>query len=151
VAGCSSQGKPVKVKGTVTLDGKALSGATVTFMPAEGGGRPASGLTEDDGSFTLSTLGRGDGAFPGEYKITVQLIAKESTPEVAANPMTMDPKAKAAFFQRLSPTGQAQEQARLKKAQKLVPEVYSDIKRTPLKCAVPVDGKVELELRSKAR
>jgi hypothetical protein len=63
----------------------------------------------------------------------------------------MDDKAKAAFFSRMNPMGRSKEEARQRSAKKVIPEVYSDMKRTPLKCPVPVDGKLELELRSTAR
>jgi hypothetical protein len=149
VAGCS-RGGPVKVNGTITLDGKPLPGATVTFLPSREGGRSASGLTEADGSFNLTTFKPGDGALPGEYKITVQVSESDKSTE-GVNPGQMDDKARAAFFSRMNPGGRAKEEMKKRRAPKVVPEVYSDLKRTPLKCIVPVDGKVEMALKSTAR
>jgi hypothetical protein len=140
----------VKVEGVLTLDGKPFSGATVTFAPVEGSGRSASGLSEEDGSFRLTTFKPDDGALPGEYKITVSYIELDKS-AAHGDPTTMDDKAKMAMFMRLSPDGRAKEKQREQKARKVVPEVYTDSSRTPLKCTVPVDGKVELSLRSTAR
>jgi hypothetical protein len=145
--GCG--GKTAKVQGVVTLDGKPLPGATVTFIPA-GSGRPAGGRSESDGSFRLTTFRPEDGALPGEYKVIVTLAGAESAP-AGADPMKLDDKAKAAFFTRMSPASRAQEEKQQRKAGPAVPEVYTDVSRTPLRCTVPLDGPLELNLRSTAR
>jgi hypothetical protein len=149
LAGCSG-GKPVKVEGVLTLDGKPFPGATIMCVPAAGNGRSACGLSEEDGSFRLTTFKPDDGALPGEYKITVTFIEPDKSVE-KGDPMAMDNKTKMAFFSRMSPQGKAKEEQRQKKAAKVVPEVYTDMSRTPLKCTVPVEGKLELPLRSSAR
>lgn len=77
VSGCGpGRPKTVPVTGTVTLDGQAVEGASVTFAP-EAGGRPALGTTDKDGKFTLKTFEERDGALPGKHKVTV--IKKETT------------------------------------------------------------------------
>lgn len=75
VIGCG-KGRPgtVRVTGVVTLDGSPVEGASVTFYPAEGG-RPASGTTDAQGKFTLTTFESGDGAPPGNYNVTVIKMA----------------------------------------------------------------------------
>jgi hypothetical protein len=150
LAGCGGRGKPVKVEGVLTLDGKPFPGATVTFVQAEGNGRSANGLSEEDGSFLLTTFKPDDGALPGEYKITVSFLEADKSTE-RGNPMERDNKSKMVLFSRMSPEGRAKEEMRQQKARKLVPEVYTDMNRTPLRCTVPVEGKVELKLRSTAR
>lgn len=90
--GCGSgRPKTVPVTGVVTLDGKPIEGANVTFYPDTGeagsqGGqqkktdaasRPATGTTDKDGKFTLKTFEPGDGALPGKYKVAI--IKKEVT------------------------------------------------------------------------
>src|SRR5262249_9934025 len=68
--GCGSD--TVKVRGPVTLDGKPLPmGTAVTFVPVDKG-RSATGATQADGSFRLTTFKPEDGALPGEYKVTVR-------------------------------------------------------------------------------
>ena len=72
--GCSGETKlkgTVGVSGTVTQKGAPLAGATVTFAPTATGARAASGTTDATGKFTLTTLSPGDGAFPGDYQVTV--------------------------------------------------------------------------------
>jgi hypothetical protein len=149
LASCAGRGKPVKVEGVLTLDGKPFAGATITLMPAESNGRSANGLSEADGSFRLTTFKPDDGALPGEYKVTVTYLESDKTMD-RGDPNEMDNKAKMAMFSRMSPDGKAKDVARQKKAPKIVPEVYTDLNRTPLKCTVPVDGKLELPLRSTA-
>ena len=69
-AACNSPRPPVPVSGTVTLDGKPVEGATVTFhlIGDDKEGRPATGQTDKAGAFRLKT-GNEDGARPGEYKV----------------------------------------------------------------------------------
>ncbi|MDB5334627.1 MAG: hypothetical protein JWN70_246 [Planctomycetaceae bacterium] len=62
-SGGSSVPKPVPVSGTITLDGKPLQGARVTFDSDQ---RPAVGITSDDGSYKLAL-----GALPGEYRVAI--------------------------------------------------------------------------------
>ena len=73
VAGCGpDRPRTHKVSGTVTLDGNPIAGASVMFIP-ESGGRPATGVTDEEGEFTLSTFESGDGALPGKHAVTVTL------------------------------------------------------------------------------
>jgi hypothetical protein len=67
-----SDAAPAKVLGTVTLEGKPLAGATVTFYPDAKDGKKATGKTNDDGSYILKT-GDADGAAPGKYRVTISL------------------------------------------------------------------------------
>jgi hypothetical protein len=62
----------VPVTGTITLDGKPLAGASVTFVgigatPGEG----ATGLTDEAGKYELAHFRAGAGAMPGEYKVVI--------------------------------------------------------------------------------
>lgn len=70
-AGCGSDGLQLTpVDGVVMLDGKPLAGASILFQP-EAGGRPATGLTDAQGKFVLTTLEEGDGAHVGVNKVSV--------------------------------------------------------------------------------
>lgn len=60
----------VPVTGTVTYQGAPVEGANVAFAP-DGDGKAASGRTDADGKFKLTTLNPGDGAMPGKYKVSV--------------------------------------------------------------------------------
>ena len=75
-SGCgNSSPKTIRVTGSVTFDGKAMTKGKVTFLPIrEGDGelnRPAIGTIKPDGTYELSTFKPGDGAIPGKYKVTV--------------------------------------------------------------------------------
>lgn len=69
-SGCGPSRPPtVKVTGTVIYRGSPVSAADVNFIPADG--RPASGRTNEQGRFTLTTFMPGDGVLPGEHVVTI--------------------------------------------------------------------------------
>jgi hypothetical protein len=84
VTGCGNGRLPlVPASGMVTLDGAPVAAATVTLMP-RAGGRPATGLSDEQGRFTLSTFAPGDGAVAGEYDAVVtKLVAKPAAGRAA--------------------------------------------------------------------
>lgn len=72
LTGCG--GSPyVPVTGVVTLDGKAVEGAAVMFIPVADHHLPATGKTDANGKFTLKT-NSADGAMPGDYLVTVTAV-----------------------------------------------------------------------------
>lgn len=71
IVGCGSSSKTSPVSGQVTYKGKPVPNANVSFTPAEGASRAATGLTDGNGNFTLGTLSTSDGALPGNYRISV--------------------------------------------------------------------------------
>src|SRR5262249_40878245 len=84
--GCSGA-KAVKTEGLVTLDGKPVAGATVTFRPEKKEqGRVATGLTDEDGAFQLQRFAPNAGAVPGDYKVTVIKTEARAGPPVAGDP-----------------------------------------------------------------
>lgn len=62
---------PVPVKGSIIYKGKRLTGGTVRFEP-EDGGREASGEIGPDGTFTVSTFGKDDGAVAGTHRLAIE-------------------------------------------------------------------------------
>jgi hypothetical protein len=147
--GCAGRGKPVKVEGVLTLDGKPLPGATVTFAPV-GEGRAASGRSDSDGSFRLTTYRTDDGALPGEYKVVVVVEKETEEGFVGRDPETFTNQEKLEARMTMSPKGKKAAAEKKKKAGSPVPAVYGDVKNTPLREVVPPPGKVELALRSGA-
>lgn len=89
--GCGGTGgtATVKVTGTVTYGGKALSGVNVTFTPEKG--RPAGGTTDSSGRFSLTTVNPGDGAVEGNHTVTIT-----PGPATAPPPMPGTPEARRA-------------------------------------------------------
>jgi hypothetical protein len=144
-AGCGGD-KTVKVEGLVTLDGKPLPGATVSFMPV-GEGRAATGLTDADGSFRLGTFRADDGALAGEYKVIV--VISEAYEALSKDPQNWSLEEKKEARMTMTPKGKQQAADKKKKTPPSVPAIYSDVKRTPLQEVVPPTGKVELNLNSK--
>ena len=70
----------VAAKGTVTVDGQPMAGLSVAFIPASG--KLATGETDDQGNFTLTTNEPGDGAVVGSYSVAINRIqeATEAMP-----------------------------------------------------------------------
>jgi len=81
VVGCGDGGIPpprtVPTTGTVLFKGKPTAGVTVKFLPQFDIGTPKwvpEAVTDKDGKFTLSTGANGNGAPPGEYRVTFELL-----------------------------------------------------------------------------
>lgn len=69
LVGCGGAQQLVNVKGTVTVNGEPAAGVQLVLVPTvTDGGAPASGVTNENGSFTLST-GMEKGARPGQYRV----------------------------------------------------------------------------------
>jgi hypothetical protein len=146
--GCG-KGNLIKVEGVVTLDGKPLPGATVSFVPV-GEGQPAFGRTDADGSFRLTTSRTDDGAKPGDYKVVV-VVEEADEKFVGRDPQTFtDEEKREARMGTMTPMGKKQAAGK-KKPPSPVPAIYGDVKQTPLRESVPPAGKVELALRTAVR
>jgi hypothetical protein len=77
--GCGSGGPELTgVKGVVTLDGKPVNRAIVTFVP-EGGGSPSYGQTDAQGRYELMFTRTKYGAMPGRHNVEIQ--TQELTPQ----------------------------------------------------------------------
>jgi hypothetical protein len=66
------------VKGRVVFNGQPVKEAAITFSPAGAekqleAGKPATGFTEADGTFVLSTFSKEDGALVGTHSVNVVL------------------------------------------------------------------------------
>jgi hypothetical protein len=79
-AGCGSSDPYAyaPVSGRVTLNGKALPNATVSFQPVATGtstpGTGSSAITDSDGRYTLEVVGKSiKGAVVGKHKVRIDL------------------------------------------------------------------------------
>jgi hypothetical protein len=76
-AGCgtNSSASLAEVAGTVTMDGKALSGLTVTFYPVGAPDKPrqafSRAVTDEAGKYTLTCEDNRPGAIVGKHKVVV--------------------------------------------------------------------------------
>jgi hypothetical protein len=131
-AGCGS--KAVPVKGVVTLDDRPLANASVLFISQEPGGRDASGFTDANGVFELTSL-RQDGVLPGLYKVTIHCSEAVDAPAGASSPADVQrAKAKAT-----APRAEAV----------VILPIYSQPDQTVLSQRVPPEGEVRFDLKSK--
>lgn len=80
IQGCGGGGvelpQTVPVSGKVIFNGAPLEGAAVRFYCEETPDRPATGVTNGEGEFRLTTFNTNDGAQPGAYKVTVTKAGK---------------------------------------------------------------------------
>lgn len=81
LCGCGDDGPDysadvVPVSGTITMRGEPVAGAQVHFAPTDDKGKPANGMTDDAGKYTLKTPKGGEGAVPGEYNVSVSKFLK---------------------------------------------------------------------------
>lgn len=81
LTGCGSDSKLGSVDGVVRLDGKPLPTGTVRFLPSAG--RAAAGEIQSDGTFTLGTFAKKDGALIGMHRVTI--VAIQSDPNAPKN------------------------------------------------------------------
>lgn len=74
LAGCEPGGPPMgQVTGTITLDGKPLPNAAVTFAPVDGGGA-SSGISDANGKYELNAQDR-KGAVIGKHRVYVTSVS----------------------------------------------------------------------------
>jgi hypothetical protein len=132
---CSSGNKPVEVEGVVLLENEPVAEATVLFIPDGKSGQPAHGMTDEKGNFQLTTFKENDGAFPGNYKVTV---AKSVPPPQPPEADPGDSKSVVAHFKAIK---------QHKKEKSPLPTIYANEKTTPFHYTVPVEGKLILDLK----
>ena len=81
--GCGGPSLPnaVSVSGTVSYQDKPVAGAQVVLNNTDEKGKPASGVTDAQGNFSVQTYVDGaqaKGAMPGSYKVTVTKIEQST-------------------------------------------------------------------------
>jgi hypothetical protein len=108
----------------VTYRGRPLDGYQVTFMPTDGR-RPALGVTDAAGKFTLGTNAADDGAPPGAHKVAFVWVP----------PRTGEP-GQETITDNL---------AKLPKPKVKIPEKYSDPERSGITQEVPKRGATDLK------
>jgi hypothetical protein len=137
--GCGGESLPkrVPVSGSVTYKGKAVEGATVGFL-CEGAPRMASGITDKDGKFTLTTYEPNDGAIPGKHTVTVTKMDKTSDlMEAQDRNANADPEAAGdAYGKAMARAAKDPKQG----AKDVLPAVYSSPTTSPLRETVNETG-----------
>jgi len=85
--GCGrSATETLTVTGKVTCNDQPVAKARVVFTPvtSTGGGRPATGETDANGTYTLSTFETNDGAVPGAHRVSIVIVSDEPEPPPGA-------------------------------------------------------------------
>ena len=121
------------VAGVILLDGKPVANAAVHFLPQSEAGHDATGQTDQNGDFTMSTFKPKDGVVPGDYKVVVSPLGAADTSQYASAEEAMSAASKAAP----------------KSSAPAFPQKYTSANLTPLTQKVPVSGKLKLELTNK--
>jgi hypothetical protein len=134
LVGCGGS-RTSAVVGVVLLDGKPLEGAAIQFVP-QGTGRDATGETDKNGEFTMSTYEPRDGVVPGDYKVVIAPPVAKADP----TPYASAEEAMAAAAKAPPPKKAAGPQ---------LPEKYTRPDLTPLTQTVPVKEKLKFDLKSK--
>ena len=81
-AGCTSKSKFAAVSGKITLDGKPLANAMVSFQPVakEGNvnaGAGSTGKTNENGEFTLTAATGEKGAVVGKHRVVITKVEEQ--------------------------------------------------------------------------
>jgi hypothetical protein len=136
-AGASDRPATFPVRGTITYRGKPVSDASVSFL-ATGAPRPAAGITDQDGNFTLSTYGVADGAVVGEHVVTVTKVAAPASAEAESQPASIE--------EAMQQSAAAAQKARSVRSD--IPRMYADHRTTDLRIAVEAkDNAIQIELK----
>ncbi|MEZ6125876.1 MAG: carboxypeptidase-like regulatory domain-containing protein [Planctomycetaceae bacterium] len=144
-AGCSGPDRPpiAAASGTVTLDGVPVEGATISFVPADGG-RPGSGFTDAQGRYTITTFETNDGAKVGEHQVAVIKISGDG----AFMPGGADgsPQSDEMSLSEIPAPDSESSGKKAPKIDYLVPQKYGSAVTSGLRVTVPEEGSDQLNL-----
>ncbi len=155
--------KTAPVKGTVTLDGTPVGGASIALSPVgEGSLKPGRATSKEDGTFEVFTFFSAtsdvSGAVPGKYRVTVE---KRQPQQAGAVPTSHE----AGLAQQSSPETQADRDALMQSAKSrragappgsegppnLLPEKYSNPATSGFEIEVVPDKENTLPLELKSQ
>lgn len=144
VIGCSGvpDDRPsvVPVTGKITYNGKPVTGALVNFSSLKSP-RPANGMTDNDGRFSLTTFSTDDGAIPGEYQVSVTKSVSQGvgSDPASANSQDLSKGLPSGYSTAVSDkTGKV----KLPSGENQLPDKYAD--GTKLKATVMATGKNDI-------
>ena len=126
----------MSVSGEVKVNGAPLPNASVQFHPLDPKGSidhkasPAVGLSDSSGKFSLKTPNEGDGAFPGNYKVTVEATTAPNLTEE----------------QKKFPGASSNIVVK-----SLVAPEYTEVSKSPLTQTIPSTGPIVLEVKPPAK
>jgi hypothetical protein len=134
--------KTAPVHGCVKLDGKPVDGAQVGFYCQQAGGRPATGKTDAEGRYLLSTFGVNDGAMLGHHTVVISKFVFDRN-ATGSTGMTSGNQDKFA-----PPSGMTNHIS--SEAKSALPWKYADVSQSGLTAEVkPEGGEVNFDLTSR--
>jgi hypothetical protein len=133
--GCGSKYPPTApVSGKITLDGEPVTQGRISFHPITGE-RPALATIQPNGTYSLTTFERGDGALLGHHKVSIKSTRIENAP-----PPPKDFREEAAQAAEVAKKGGPQ-------LVFIVDKKYYDERTTDLEAEVkPGDNKIDFKL-----
>ncbi len=140
IAGCGGPDRPemAPVSGVVVQDGKPVPGAEVNFRNDKAP-RAATGTTDNEGKFRLTTFENFDGAVLGEHKVGV---VKVQTDAAISGANADDPSA--AYEAGMAAAASGNMEA-IQKSE--LPTNFADPETSGLKFTVTKDGPNEFEIK----
>lgn len=126
-------GKRYPVSGTVTYNGKPLEKGKIRFHSEDLSHHPHADGDIKDGSYTLSTVGDGDGAQAGKYKVTVTSRDESHIPRFREDGVPI-PRSSAIAIMEME-------------ARSLIPAGYSDLSTTTLAAEVKEQSSNSIDFR----
>jgi hypothetical protein len=142
--GCGGTEGLAKTTGQVIYKGKPVEGASVVFL-APDGARQASGVTDENGNFALSTYTYRDGATIGSNIVLVSKVKVDLSSGVGASalngppPTTGSDKMISSYVSQMDPS-KKNATPKTESIEHLVPAKYSNPKTSPLKADVKEGG-----------
>ena len=118
----------VPASGSVTLDGNAIEGVTVTFIPQSGGNRSGYGMTDAEGRFEAKLGTDLAGLPPGKYRVLFQKLVLPDGSPMPRDAMAADVDAR-----------------------NMLPEIYSSSGESPIMVTVGEGGNQEMKLELQSR
>jgi hypothetical protein len=107
----------------VTLNGKPLPGAVVTFLPLDEHGTPTVSDTDEEGRYALTYQTFAGGTAPGSYRVAVSYLVTTS-----GKPVDLSTRSALSLPKEVI------------EAKELLPRKYSDLGRSELGVTVPLQG-----------
>ena len=157
ISGCGGSDRPAlaHASGKVTLDGAPVEGATVTFVPEEGG-RPATAITNAEGIYEMNSYSDAKGAKVGSHLVSVMKVGGKGADMLAAeavpDPLANGGDESATGDDSLSPNMGGVDGPSDKKVDidsltdYLVPKKYMNADSSGLKVTVPEEGSESLDV-----
>lgn len=120
----------VPASGTVTLDGNAIEGVSVTFVPETGGTKSGYAITDAEGRFEAKMREGLSGLPAGEYRVLFQKLVLPDGSPVPPDAMAADVDAR-----------------------NMLPETYNSPAETPIGVTIGEGGNQDMkfELQSRSR